>query len=247
MAVEQVSIRNHLVYRDDTLTHRWFDAVGPNVVKYLQNFEALPVDDTTHDPTEFTNTIVETGGGGDSTVAVTDVLGGALLITTDNAENDGYKMQLGHGAGGAGENISFAAEYPTYFGVQFQINDVDQTDCLFGVCITDTACIDAVSDGIYFRSVDATGVVNFVLEQDSVETVNAVNTMTDATDVTLEFLYWGSNISAYVNGVLAVTVADSDANFCNDELLRLTLEFLTGEAIANTCQIAWVRLIQIQN
>ena len=31
MAVEQVSIRNHLVMRDDTLTPRWYDAFGPSV------------------------------------------------------------------------------------------------------------------------------------------------------------------------------------------------------------------------
>ena len=113
MAVETTTIHNHLVMRDDSNTWRWYDAFGPDVTKYIQDFTHLPVDDTTHDPCEFTNTIVETGGGGDSTVTVTDVAGGALLITTDNAENDGYKMQLGHGAGGAGENIDFSGDYPT--------------------------------------------------------------------------------------------------------------------------------------
>lgn len=246
MALETASIRNHLVIRDATNTWRWYDAFGPSVVKYIMNMTALPVDDTTHDPTEFTNTIVETGAGGDSTVAVTDVAGGAFLITTDNAENDGYKMQLGHGAGGAGENVSFAAEYPTYLGVKFQINDVDQTDCLFGFCITDTACLDAVSDGLYFRSVDASAVVSLVLEKDSVESTTAMATMTDATDVHLEFFYWGSNLYAYADGVLMTTVADTNASFPNDELLRLTIEFLTGEATANTCTIKELRFIQIQ-
>ena len=142
--------------------------------------------------------------------------------------------------------MSFATEYPTYFGVKFQINDVDQTDCLFGFCITDTACIDAVTDGIYFRSVDETGVLNFVLEQDSVESVTAVNTMTDATDVHVEFYYYGSNVYVYCNDSLMATIADTDANFPNDELLRLTIEFLTGEAVANTCTIKELRFIQIQ-
>jgi hypothetical protein len=242
MAIEQVSIRDCFVFRDDTLTHRWYDAVGPHVVKYELNVAGCPTDDTTGMPTEFTNTLVNA-----STFAHTDVAGGAVLLTADTAENDGVKLQLGDELAGAGESVTFAARYPTYFGVTLQINDVDQTDFLAGFCVTDTACLDAVADGIYFRSVDETGVVNFVLEQDSVETVNAVNTMTDATNVVLEFLYWGSNISAYVNGVLAVTVADSDANFCNDELLRLTFEFLTGEAIANTCTITQLQFIQIQN
>ena len=43
------------------------------------------------------------------------------------------------------------------------------------------------------------------------------------------------------------TIADTDANFCNDELLRLTIAFLSGEAVTNSCQVAWIRLIQVQD
>jgi hypothetical protein len=86
-----------------------------------------------------------------------------------------------------------------------------------------------------------------VLEQDSVESVNAVATMTDATDVVFEMLYYGSNVYVYVDGALLTTIADTDANFCNDELLRLSVEFLTGEAVANTCTIKRLRFFQIQN
>jgi hypothetical protein len=64
--------------------------------------------------------------------------------------------------------------------------------------------------------------------------------------VTLEFFYWGSNVYAYVDGTLMATIADSDVGFPNDELLRLTFEFLTGEAVANTCIIKRLRFIQIQ-
>lgn len=71
--------------------------------------------------------------------------------------------------------------------------------------------------------------------------------MTDATDVTLEFLYSGSNVYVYVDGTLTATLADSDTSFPNDELLRLSFEFLTGEAVANTATIKWLRFIQIQS
>jgi hypothetical protein len=222
-------------------THRWFNAWGPNVVKYEMNTAACPTDDTTGMPTEFVNTLV-----GASTFAHTDVLGGGILLTAEAADNDGVKLQLGDELGGAGENVSFAARYPAYFGVTLQIDDVDQTDFLAGFCVTDTTCLDGVQDGIYFRSVDETAVVNFVLEQDGVETLNAVNTMADATDVVFEFLYADTNIYAYANGVLMVTIADTDANFCNDELLRLTFEFLEGEIAAHTCTIKRLRFIQIQ-
>lgn len=243
MAVEQVSIRNHLVMRDDTNTWRWYDAWGPSVAKYVTTFASLAADDTTTDPTEFTMTVVEAGAG-NSTAVIGDVAGGALTITCAAAENDGVSLQLGNP--NSGEWCSFAAEYPTYFGICLQSNDADQSDTFAGVAVTDTALLGGVTDGMYFRSVDGTGVVNFVMEKDSTETSTAVGTMTDATDITLEFFYWGSNVYVYVDGTLQTTIADTDTNFPNNELLRLSLEYLTGEAVANTAQVRWMRLIQIQ-
>lgn len=242
MTIEQVVIRDCLVARDDVNTFRWYDVVGPNVVKYVMNTAAVPTDDTTGMPSEFTNTLVN-----GSTFAHTDVAGGGVILTCDTAENDGITLQLGDELGGAGENVSFAAQYPTYLGATIQINDVDQTDFVLGFCITDTTLSGGMTDGLYFRSVDETGVVNFVLEQDSAESVNAVATMTDATDIQLEMLYYGSDILVYVDGVLQVTIANTDVNFCNDELLRLSVELLTGEAIANTMTIKRLKFFQIQN
>lgn len=242
MAIEQVTIRDSLVMRDSLLTHRWYDAFGPNVAKYVTSFTSLPADNTTIDPTEWFATVVEVGGT--STAVVSDVLGGALTVTCAGNEDDGWSMQLGNA--NTGEWCSFAAEYPTYFGICLQINDVDQTDFFAGVAVTDTAILGGVTDSLGFRSVDETGLVNFLLEKDSVESITAVTTMTDATDVTLEFFYWGSNISAYVDGALVTTIADSDASFPDDMLMRLSFEFLSGEAVANTAQVRWLRLIQIQ-
>ena len=242
MAAEMVSQGDALVVRSVEYPHRWYDVFGPNVVKYNLNTAACPTDDTTGMPSEFVNTLV-----GASTFAHTDVAGGGILLTAEAAENDGVKLQLGDELGGAGENVSFAARYPCYFGVKFQVNDADQTDVLFGFCVTDTACLDAVTDGLYFRSIDESALLYFVLEQDSAETATAVATLTDAADVTAEFLYYtDGNVYVYINGALVATLTDADANFCNDELLRLTIEFLQGEIAANTCTIKWLRFAQIQ-
>ncbi|MCP4536255.1 MAG: hypothetical protein GY832_03840 [Chloroflexi bacterium] len=243
MTIETKEIRNALVFRDKDLPHRWYNAIGPNVAKYVTEFTVLPADDSTTDPTEFVCTVVEAGAGV-STSVLADVAGGALLTTTAADEDDGWSMQLGNA--NSGEWLSYAAQYPTYFGVQLAINDVDQTDLFVGSAVTDTALLGGVTDGMYFRSVDGSAVVNFVLEKDSVETSTAVATMTDASYIYLEWLYWGSNIQVYVNGVLVATVADTDTNFPNDELLRLSYEFLTGEAVANNCTLKCLRLIQLQ-
>jgi hypothetical protein len=244
MTVETATIHNHLVMRDDVNTWRWYDAFGPSVVKYIQDFTDLPVDDTTGDPVEFVNTIVETGGGGDSTATLTDVQGGALLITTDNAEDDGYKMQLGDAGGG--ESVALSGDYPLYFGTRFKINDVDQTDVLAGFAVTDTAALDGVDTALYFRSVDGSASLYVVLEKDTNESATSVATLADDTYITLEMLYFDHNLEVYVDGSLAATIADTDTNFPDNELMRLTIEFLTGETTANTLTMQWIRFIQIQ-
>ncbi len=241
MAVEWTSIRNHQVARDDTNTWQWFDVVGPSVVKYELNTAGEPTDDTTGMPTAFTYTLVN-----GSTFAHTDVAGGSVILTSDTAENDGIQLQLGDELGGAGESVSFAAEYPTYFGCELQCNDVDQVDMFVGFAITDTSVLAGVSDAIGFRTADESAVCNFLLEKDSVESTTAAVTMTDATDVKLEFYYNGSNVYVYVDDTLTATIADSDASFPNNELLRFTIALLTGEGAANTCTIKWIRFFQIQ-
>ena len=243
MTVELVTIGNSLVSRCVEYPFRWYDAWGDHVVKYELNTAAVPTDDATGMPTEFTNTLV-----GASTFAHTDVAGGGVLLTAAGAEDDGVKLQLGDELGGAGENVSFALRYPTYFMCRLQVSDADQTDFLAGFFITDTTALDGGTDGVYFRKVDETAVVNFVLEQDSAETVTAVDTMADATDVDLEFYYAADgNVYVYVDTTLMATIADTDANFCNDELLRLTFEFLDGAAAGNTCTIKRLKFIQIQD
>jgi len=243
MSVETHAVRNALVYRDDVHTHRWYDAFGENVAKHLEDFVAWPDYDTTGDPTEWTLNITEAGAG-DSTAVLTDVAGGALLITSAGNDNDGWQMQLG---GTAGENVDLSNRFPLYCGIEFALNDATQTDFLFGVAVTDTDCLGAVTDGMYFRKVDAATGLYFVTEKDSVESTTAVATLADATYVKAEFLYdIDGTVDVYINDALITSVADTVATFPDNELMRLTLEFLTGEAVANTCTVKWLRMIHVR-
>lgn len=242
MSVDFYPINDALVLRDSTVTSRLYDAWGSGVVKHLEDFATWAVDDTTGDPTEWNLTITEAGGGANAMV-ITDRAGGALLITTDAFEDDGVNMQLGQTAG---ESVLLDDSYPLYCGIRFAINDVDQTDLYFGVGVTDTDWSDGITDGIYFRSVDASAVINFVTEKNSVESVVAAATLVDDTYITLEFYFDGTTIFAYVNGTQVASQLATAATFPDDTELRLTLEFLTGEAIANTLTVEWLRMIHIR-
>ncbi|MCP4536254.1 MAG: hypothetical protein GY832_03835 [Chloroflexi bacterium] len=219
----------------DTYPYRWVDAVGVDITKDILNTVNLPVDNTTGDPTAYTMTVVEVGAG-TTTAALSD---GALLITTAANEDDGINLQL------TAEAFDFATNNLVYFGINFQVSDATQSDTIVGVCITDTTLPGGMTDGIYFECLDGSTDINFVLEKDSTETTSAaaVGTLADATDITLEFRFDGTNVDSFVNGVKQTRLAVT--NLPNDEQLTPSIAFLAGEAVAKTMTVNWMRTIQV--
>lgn len=238
-SVNTTNVRGQFVYYDNAYAHRWLDAFGPNVVKVVEEFQkTYLVSDTIAGAT---TTLVETGAGETTLGLVAGANGGELLITTDAADNDGANIQWN------GECFSFASAWPAYFGIRFKASEATQSDFLVGLCITDTDLLGGLSDGIYFRKVDGATGISFVLEKNSAETeIASVHTFAADTYLVLEFAYDGTNVTAYVNGNQVAQVAAANANFCNDEFLTPSLHFLTGAAAAITCNVDWIRAIQMQ-
>lgn len=233
MPVKSKYIRGNVVYLDG---QRWFDALGPNVAKFVEEFVNTPFDGADA-PAAFTTTLVETGGA-ETTVALNaGADGGTLLITTDAADNDGANIQA------KGEAFK-PLTYQLYFGARFKISEATQSDFLIGLCITDTDLLGGMTDGIYFRKVDASTTMNFVLEKDSTETATAFGTAIAAdTWYVLEFFFDGTNVDWYVNGVLQTRPAIT--NLPNDEHLTPSVHVLTGSAASITAEVDWIRTIQI--
>ena len=248
MTIGTVEVQRALIARDNWYYWRWYYGVGHGVIQYLQDFTHL-ASAATGDATEWNVTITEGGGGGDSTHAVTDLAGGGLLITTDNQAVDGINMQLG---AVAGENIDLSGDHPLYFGTEFAINDVDQTAFFAGVGQNDIDWLGGIDTAMYFRSVDESGDLYFVTEQDNVENATLVATMADNTYIRAEFLYYnyaevGPQVRVFIDSaeVSAARTLATAATFPDDELMRLTVEFTTGEAVANTCTMRFLRMIHI--
>jgi len=220
----------------DTNEQRWIDAIGPGVTKVILNPAYMPADDTTGDLSGWTHTAVEAGAGS-STAVLSD---NTLLITTAGNEDDGVSLQV------KGEAFKMdATTKNVYFGISFQVSEATQSDFLVGLCVTDTALLGGMTDGVYFESVDASTDINFVLEKDSTETTSAsaVGTLADSTDVTLEFIFDGTYVDAWVNGTLQTRLAVT--NLPDNENLTPSIEFLTGAASAETMTVNWMRAIQI--
>ena len=233
MSAEWTTVRNALVLRDAQLPHRWYDALGANVVKFA--FDAGDVVSTT---TAAGCTVTQTNG----TLVTTDsTSGGCVKFTLGGADNDKVQVQS------FSELFKFAAAWPAYFGLKFKLTDVDDNDVHFGLIIRDTDFSDGVADGMYFRLVDASAVMSFVLEKDGAETTYEIATLTDGTIYTIEFYYDGNGyVHVYLNGVLQTSIATTNANWPNDEDLCFALGVQAGSAAANHGYIYWSRAIQVQ-
>lgn len=241
MAVLFKDVNNAWVFYDADYPHRWYDALGQGVTKYLQNFTHLASDDTTGDSTEWELTITE--GAGNTTHVITDRAGGALLITTGTNEDDGINMQLG---AAAGENVLLDGNYPLYFGIRLALGDPTDSDFNVGVGVTDTETLGGWADAIYFRTVDASTAVDFVVENTNSETVIGAGALAVAGYVTLEFLYDGEDVIGYWEGQEIGRVNKSSPDFPDDQEMRLTMEFETGEGNANTMTVEWIKMIYVR-
>lgn len=228
------------LYYWQTHQGRIVDAFGENVLKYiLQPGCVAGLGATAVDPYGWIATVVEAGAGTTEFVG-SAVAGSVATITCAANEDDGGNYQL------SGESFELTTDQGlVYAGLTCAINDVDQTDLFFGYAIADTTVLGGVSDAVYLECLDGAATVTAVTEKDSTETsTTSVGTMTDATMHTLELLYRGAddNVKFFFDGA---EVATHTANIPDNEALHPTIAFLTGEAVANTCDIRAMRFIQI--
>ncbi len=201
---------------------RILDAIGPDVVKYVDDFVAGGGADTAWNA--WTVTRVEAGAG-ESTITSGDDGNGQMVLTTDQNENDGLNVQL------LGESYKLMTGKPLYYGVKVTLSEATQSDLFVGLAITDTDILGGVTDSIGFRKVDGSTDLTFVVEKDSAETVVAgLKTLVDATEYFLEFYWDGAGLEVFVDGVSVATPAVT--NLPDDEPLRVSKHFLAGAANA---------------
>lgn len=232
-------IAGNLVYVDKAAhLKRIIDGIGPDVIKYLNDFIGGPGVDASFDDA-WTVTRTE-GGAGESTAAQTDLSGGALLITTDAAENDGINMQL------IGESFNLAGTgiRAFYYGARFKISDATESDFFLGLCDTDTDILGGADDSIGFRKVDGSTAVSFVTEKGTTETTASAFTAVADTFYTVEFYYDADagTLEVFVDGTSIGFVAVTNLP---DEEQRVSIHFLAGAAAAKTMTVDWIRVIQI--
>lgn len=184
---------------------------------------------------EWTTTVVGTG-----TSALADAAGGVLVVTTSGADNDGRMAQWAGNGGATKETFKFATDKKLQFVGRFKLSDATDCDFFAGLYITDTDPVGGVSDGIYFRKLDGTNKLSFVVEKDAAETVIEVGTLTNGAYFDVEF-YWDANgdkIDVFFNGTRVGGVVTTNAP--NDEDLALSYGVQAGSAAARTLNVDYI-------
>ncbi len=122
---------------------------------------------------------VTSAGGGSS--ALTDYVGGALLLTTGGTETNTQGNML------TTKCMAFESNCRVWFSVNAALSDATQTTFLAG--IADTFADATTTDGVYFSKVDGSTTMNLLITNTGTSTTIPVGTMADATEYAFSFFY----------------------------------------------------------
>lgn len=214
----------------------WFSKlpVGqePDYVTYFNDFLV----EQDYAAADWVITTTEDGSGSASEALAGDEDSGALLITNDDADNDLDSLQLTQ------ETFRLTSGKRTWMEMRLKVNDADQVDEFWGLCVTDTTPL-AATDRIGFGITDENASINCITEKDSTETsTDSGQDAADDTYVKLGFYYDGiGNVEFYVN---RAKVATHTTNIPDDENLCVTLHHQNGEAAAQTLTVDYIYVCQ---
>ena len=201
-----------------------------------QTFYMYHNDFFTYNSGDWTITTTEAGTGSASE-AVTSSAGGALLLTNAAGDNDLDFLQL------KGEGFKLSTSKKAYFSARFKVNDVDQSDFVMGLGITDTTPLDT-TDGVFFISADGDAGLDFLVEKDnSATTTEDVATMADDTFITTTWFIDPDASKVYYSINNAKPVGVAITNLPDDEELTVSFGIQNGEAAAKTMTIDYINVI----
>ena len=226
--------------KDTTLDREWFSgreySPGTDYIKYFNDFTR----DTDYAAADWVITTVEFAGG-DATEALTNLEGGALLITNHTRDDDSDSFQQA-GAGAALEAFKLQKDKKLWYETRIQTNDATQTDIFVGLCIVDTTPLVA-SDRCGFQKDDGVTTIRCLTEKNSAETSkDSGKDLANDTYVKLAMRWDGvKTIDFFVD---RVKVRSVDTDIPNDEELSLTMMIQNGAAAAKTMTIDYIYCVQ---
>tara|TARA_R100001129_G_scaffold101857_1_gene69681 strand:- start:237 stop:953 length:717 start_codon:yes stop_codon:yes gene_type:complete len=221
------------------------NTVASKSKKDLPMFQPYPSDQTyygyfndfmTYNSGDWTVTTTEAGTGS-ATEAVGSVAGGALVLTNAAGDDDLDFLQL------KGEAFKLSTSKRAFFSARFKVSDVDQSDFVMGLGITDTSPLDT-TDGVFFISADGDAGLDFLIEKDNTNTsTEDVATMADDTFITVSWYIDPDASKVYYSVNNAEPVGVTNANLPDDEELTVSFGIQNGEAVAKVMTIDYITVM----
>jgi hypothetical protein len=177
-------------------------------------------------------TITAVGAG---TTALTDIDGGAILLTNAAADDDSRFHQK------VGEGFLMTAGKPAIFKARFKVSDATQSDLVIGLQVTDTTPLDA-TDGIYFIKADGSTSLSAVCRKNATTGSTSLTAVTLANDtfVTVGWYYDGkASVAVFVDDAQVGTLDGSSA-YLPDTELTVSFGIQNGEAVAKTMTVDFI-------
>jgi len=236
-------VNGALVYYDGN-DHRksWLDAMGSNVVKYINDFVVCPRSTIAANVVNNPEWIIThtSAGTGMSEVKSANMRGGVLTLEPASNDNDGIVMQHQE------EAFRTKTDCPLYFGVRYKCDEATQSDFALGLAEHDTAVFTNTSHAIFIKKVDgATAIKLHVVKDETTDSGTTMGTCSATAWNVDEFLVsstskvecWHNN--TYIGSVTA-GIPSTD--------MAVTMAFLAGAATSTyNLFVDWVRCIQINN
>ena len=246
----------------ETHQSRIVDAIGAGVVKYINHFTDLPLDNATWYPNDWMT--LGTNAGADIFSLPASMTGGILQVGTGAAagDNDEAYMQLGGAA--CATNAPFviagalgvANNYPLYFGAR--VKALEHADEAYfvglaeeGSAVTGFIAADATAmvnkDFIGFNTLSGTPTVWNITWKALGAVVNTTAVAVNASDWHIfEFWYDGqTTVSFWIDGVQSSTTATTTAStFPSAEEMAPIIAVKTGQGTLKRLHVDWLRVIQ---
>lgn len=180
----------------------------------------------------WTITTVEAGAGAATEALATDQVGGVLVVTNDDADNDADFFQLLPAAG----HFTFVSGKKMGWRARVKLSDATECDFIIGLYPTDTSPLDT-DDGIYMRKDDGAATIDGFVSKDGTDSSYAsLATLVDDTYVELEAFYDGNDrVKFAVDGKIVGGVAITNAP--DDVQMRPSFGIQNGAAAAKALHV----------
>lgn len=190
----------------------------PDYISYFNDFLKAADFDTN----DWTITTVEAGSGDASEAISTTEVGGALVITNDDADTDSDSLQFT-----AAAPFNFASGKRQWFEARLKMSSLTST-MMIGLAETDTTPLDAANRVNFRVSSGSSGAILCQADStaDSAVSTSSGESMAANTYATLGWYFDGARVHYYVNRKFVASTASGIP--ASSQALQLTLYLANG-------------------